>query len=139
MKVPQFVSDNITDVLMKIVTFTKTRQKVLTENLNNQHLSSYIPHDLPVEEFSNLLNTALAEHTQKKRLLYIDTENIKFETHGMFSVKAIPDERAMQLLSDSRDEYVELQLNKMMENSLNQRIAMELLKQKEGIVLHDQN
>ena len=139
MNVPLYASDNITDVLMKIVTFTKTRQKVLTENINNQHKPAFIPHDLPVEEFSNLLNTALGEHTQKKRLLYIDTDNIKFQAQGIFNVKAVPDEHAAQILSASRDEYVELQLSKMMENSLNQKIAMELLKQKEGIVLHDQN
>jgi len=93
-----------------------------------------VPKDLEVDEFSDLLSNAINEHSQSRRLLFCDTENIKFGTGGSFGVKPVVDEYAKELLEENRDEYLELQINKLLENSLNQRVAAELLRQKQGAI-----
>jgi flagellar basal body rod protein FlgB len=134
MNLPPIVTDNVSEVLVKIIEFTQFRQKVLTRNINNLNKDDYIPKDVAVDEFSNLLNEALSEHIRTQRLLLRDTENIKFGTEGTFEAKPIIDEYSLELLDGSRDKYLEHQINKLLENSLNQRVAAELLKQKQGMV-----
>ena len=134
MKAPLTATDNITELLVKIIEFAQTRQKILYRNINDYGRAGFVPRDLAVDEFSRSLNTAVEEHVLSGRLILCDTKNVKFGAGGSFSTEPIVDERAKQLLRNSRDEYLELQLNKLMENSLNQRIAAELLRQKQGIV-----
>ena len=132
MNLPSLTTDNITEILIKVIEFTKIRQKVLTRNINDVCESDFVPKDVEVEEFSNLLNVAINEHMQSQRLVLCDTENIKFGVNGNFEIKPVIDEAAKELLEKNRDEYIELQVNKLMENSLNQRVAAELLRQKQG-------
>ena len=126
------VTDNITELLVKIIEFTHTRQKILTQNINNIHNPGFVPKDLVVDEFSAVLSEAINEHIQNQRLVLRDTENIKFGICGSFEVKPVVDENAKELLKENRNEYIELQINKLLENSLNQRLAAKLLKQKQG-------
>ena len=132
MNLPSVTIDNITEILIKIIEFTKTRQKVLTRNINNIYEPDFVPKDLDVDEFSNLLNAAINEHQRSRRLVLCDTENIKFGANGSFDVKPTIDETAKELFEKNRDEYIELQVSKLLENSLNQRVAAELLRQKQG-------
>lgn len=134
MKLPSLTTDNITEILIKIIEFTKTRQKVLTRNINSIYNSGFAPKDLDVEEFSNLLNIAINEYMQSRRLVLCDTENIKFGINGSIKIKPTLDETAKKLLEKDRDEYIELQINKLLENSLNQRVAAELLRQKQRMI-----
>ena len=134
MNLPLLITDNITELLVKIIEFTQTRQKILTENINNIHSPGFVPKDLAVGEFSDLLNNAINEHIQNQRLVLCDTESIKFGVSGSFEVKPVTDEYAKELLEENRDEYIELQINKLLENSLNQRVAAELLRQKQGMI-----
>ena len=134
MNLPSLATDNITELLTKIIEFTQTRQKILTQNMNNIHSQGFIPKDLNVDEFSDLLNDAVNEHIRNQRLLLRDTENIKFGEEGRVEIKAIPDKYAKEMLENNPDEYIELQINKLLENSLNQRVAAELLRQKQGTV-----
>jgi flagellar basal body rod protein FlgB len=127
-------TDNITELLVKIIEFTQTRQRVLTRNINNIHSPGFIPKDLAVDDFCNLLSNAINEHITNRRLVLCDTENIKFGISGGFEVKPVTDKYAKQLLEENQDEYIELQINKLLENSLNQRIAAELLRQKQGMI-----
>jgi len=131
MNLSSLVKDNITELLVKIIEFTQVRQKVLTQNINSINRRGFVPKDLAVDEFSHLLNEAIGEHIRSRRLVLRDTENIKFGAHGFFTVKPSVDEYAKELLKENRDEYLELQIDKLLENSLNQRIAAELLKQKQ--------
>jgi len=124
------VNDNITELLIKIIEFTQIRQKTLIQNIKSIHSSGFVPKDLRVDEFCNLMNNAINEHIQNQRLVLRDTENIKFSISSSFEVKPMIDEYAKELLEEKRDEYLELQINKLLENSLNQRIAAELLKQR---------
>ena len=134
MNAPLEVTDNISELLVKIIEFTKKRDQILTSNINNIHNSEYIPRDLEVEKFSCLLNEAIKEHACNQRLLLRDTENIKFGYGGNFEVKAVVDTSAKDLLGSNPQEYLEDQINRLMENSLNRRVATELLRQKHGMI-----
>ena len=128
------VTDNITELLVKIIAFTQTRERLLTENINNARTSGFVPTDLAVDEFSLVMNTALNEHISKRRLVLHDTESIKFGRAGGFQVRPLTDDSAKKLMRENPDAYLEEQLNRLMENRLNQRIATELLRKKEKAV-----
>lgn len=125
------ISDNVAEILVKIIEFTNTRKKILTENLNNIHKDDYVPKDLAVDEFSELLQYAIDEHILNSRLLLFDTENIKFGADGSFLVKPVVDKDASDIFQKDKDQYVDMQVNKLLENTLNQRLAAELLRQKQ--------
>jgi len=131
MNLTSLITDNMAELLVKIIEFTQSRQKILTRNINNIHSPGFVPKDLAVNEFSKLLNNAINEHIRSQRLVLCDTENIKFGAAGSFEVKPVVDKYAKELIEESQDEYLELQVNKLLENSLNQRLAAELLRQKE--------
>ncbi len=133
MNLQPLVTDNISELLVKIIEFTENRQIVLTRNINCMHLSGFVPMDLAVDEFSELLNIALEEHICNQRLVLCDTENIKFGDDGGLEVKAIVDDFSLNLLEESRDEYIEEQIDRLLENALNQRVAAELLKDRQEV------
>ena len=134
MNLMSLLTDNITDILIKIVKFTQTRQKILIKNIINVQDPGFIPKELEVDEFSDVLNHAIDEHVQNRRLVLRDTENIKFGTSGSIELKPIVDEHGIKLLEEDRDEYIERQISKLWENSLNQKVAAELLRQKQGTI-----
>jgi len=137
MNLTSLITDNITEILVKIIEFTQTRQKILTQNITNVNNPRFVPKELAVNEFSGLLNNAIDEHIRNQRLLLRDTENIKFGIRGSFEVKPMVDEHSKELLEENRDEYLELQITRLLENSLNQRVAAELLRQKQKTVSTD--
>ncbi len=134
MNVPSLATDNITELLVKIIEFTQARQKILTRNINNMHSPGFIPKDLRVDEFSEVLHTALYEHARNRRLVLCDTESIKFGANGSFEAKPAADESAKELFEEDRGEYLQVQINKLLENSLNQRLAAELLRQRQEAI-----
>ena len=121
------IMDNVTELLVKIISFTKALQKILTDNINNMHNADFVPRDLPVNEFSQLLDYAIDEHTQNHRLALYDTENIKFGKGGNFEVRPMIDKYAKDLLDNYPDEYLALQVDKLLENALNQKAAEKLI------------
>ncbi len=137
MNLTSLITDNITEILVKIIEFTRTRQKIITQNITNVNNPGFVPKELAVNEFSGLLNNAIDEHIRNQRLLLRDTENIKFGAGGSFEVKPMVDEHSKELLEENRDEYLELQITKLLENSLNQRVAAELLRHKQKTVSTD--
>ena len=134
MNLTSLITDNITEILIKILKFTQSRQKILIQNISNINNPGFVPKELEVDEFSNVLNNAIDEHVQNQRLVLCDTENIKFHATGDLELKTIIDERGERLLEEDRDEYIEWQIDKLWENSLSQKVAAELLRQKEGTV-----
>lgn len=132
MKLQQLITDNVTELLVKIVEFTGTRHQILIQNLNAMHIPEFVPKDLDANEFAALLHEAIDEHKHNRRLLLRDSENIKFGVGGSFQAKPVVDRYAKELLEDHRKQYIELQIDKLAENSLNQRLAVELLRYKEG-------
>ena len=129
MNLTSLITDNISEILIKIIEFTHARQKILTQNIINLHLPGFIPKELGVDEFSNLLNQAIDEHIRTQRLVFYDTENIKFGPCGDLVAKPLADETGRVLLDENQYEYIEFQINKLWENSLNQKFAAELLRQ----------
>jgi flagellar basal body rod protein FlgB len=128
------ITDNVTELLVKIIEFTRHRHKILAQNISNINSPGFVPRDLAAEEFSDLLDNAIDEHITNHRLMLRDTENIKFGFEGAFEVKPVVDIYARELLRKSRDDYIELQVSKLLENTINQRLAAELLRQKRGMV-----
>ena len=134
MDLASLITDNVTEILVKIIEFTEARQKIITQNINSFQSPGFEPKDLNVSEFSDLLHNAINEHIQSQRLVLHDTENFKFGSDGNFEVKPIIDKYAKELLEDNHDQYLGLQTDKLLENSLNKRLATELLRQKEGMI-----
>ena len=137
MNLTSLISDNITEILVKIIKFTRTRRKILIQNITNVHNPGFVPKDLAVNEFSDSLNNAIDEHIRNQRLVLRDTETIKFGDNGSFEIKPVVDEQSKELFEENQDEYFELQINKLWENSLNQKVATELLKQKKQTIPTD--
>ena len=135
MEIQSIITDNVSELIVTIIKFTQKRHQVLCENLNNIHTKGFIPKDLPVSEFSDVMNLAVVEHVCKERLILRDTKNIKFISGGEFKVKSITDRYARELLETDHSQYLEFQINKLSENSINQKVAKELFRQKEGISL----
>ena len=134
MNLTPLMTDNITEILIKVMEFTQTRQKILIQNIINVHEPGFIPKELEVNEFSSVLNNAIDEHIQNQRLVLCDTENIKFGTSGSFEIRPVVDKYGKELLEGDPDAYLELQISRLWENSLNQKVAVELLKRKQGTV-----
>jgi flagellar basal body rod protein FlgB len=132
MNLMSLVTDNITEILIKIVKFTQIRQKILIQNIINVQNPAYIPQELEVNEFSEVLNNAIDEHVRSQRLVLHDTENIKFGASGNIKLTPIVDEHGIKLLEENKEEYIGRQINKLWENSLNQKFAAELLRHKQG-------
>ena len=134
MNLASLITDNIAELLVKIIEFTRTRHKILARNIYNVESPGFVPKDLVTDEFSDLLNCAIDGHIASRRLLLRDTDNIKFGINGSFTAKPVVDRYAKELLNENRDEYIECQINKLLENSLNQRVAAELLRQKSEMI-----
>ncbi len=126
------VPDNIAELLVEILQFTGLRRRILHDNIRCVDASAFVPRDMPVREFADVLNNAVAEHLRSRRLLFRDTSNIAFGRNGSTTIRPIVDTHAHALLQKSRDEYLELQVNKLLENALNRKVAMELLRHKCG-------
>ena len=113
MNLTPLMTDNITEILMKVMEFTQTRQKILIQNIINIREPGFIPRELEVNEFSSVLNNAVDEHIQNQRLVLCDTENIKFGTSGSFEITPVVDEYGKELLEEDPDRYLELQISRV--------------------------
>ncbi|MHC4641077.1 MAG: hypothetical protein ACYS32_05485 [Planctomycetota bacterium] len=133
MNIASLITDNMAELLVKIIEFTRARHKILTQNISNIDKPEFAPKDLVADEFSRQLNNAIDEHIANNRLLLRDTKNIKFGVSGSFIAKPVVDKRAKELLDENREEYIEIQKSKLLENVMNQKVAAELLKQKQGM------
>jgi flagellar basal body rod protein FlgB len=129
-KLPPTTTDNITELLNRIIDFTERRKEVLTRNLFDHHNTGFVPKDLPVHEFTDTLTHALAEHIRNKRLLLEDRQNVHFYHQGDFDAAAVADTEAMVLLESNPQAYLQEQIRKLSENLIHNRLAVELLRQK---------
>jgi flagellar basal body rod protein FlgB len=132
MKQLSIITDSVAELLVKILEFTRLRQKILIHNVHNLNKPDFVPKDLPVDEFCSVLNRALVEHIQHRRLLFQDTENVTFGENSLMEVTPLRDEKAEVLLPARPDQYIELQISKLLENSLNYKLAAELLRHAQG-------
>jgi flagellar basal body rod protein FlgB len=132
MNLSPIITDNIAELLAKIFDFTERRREILMRNITEVAEPDFVPHDLDVEEFSELMMQAISEHVRSERLLLCDSETIKFGREGSFESFPVVDEQSKQLLGNDMKEYMNLQVEKLSENLLNQKIAVEFLRQKQS-------
>jgi len=122
------IPDNITEVLTKIIRFTELRETVLQRNIKQAATSGYVPRDLPVAEFADILDEAVREHLNCGCLVFRDTTCVAFYKDGRMTVQPVTDESAGELLHTDPDQYLQLQGDKLRENALNRRVSQQLLK-----------
>ncbi len=134
MDLTSLIPDNLSELLVKIVQFTASRRPLLHRNIHKMHTPGFEPQDLPVCEFVHVLNEAIVEHLSSRRLLFRDTENITFGGSGTMHVTPVADKHAEALLTANPDDYLEHQVDKLLENSLNERVAQNLLRLKRDIL-----
>ncbi len=128
------IPDNLSELLRKILQFTASRRATLYQNIREMRAPGFVPQDMPVLEFAEVMNGAIAEHLLNQRLLFRDTQNIRFGESGMMSLSSVPDAHAEALLAVNPDEYLEHQVNKLLENSLNHKVAENLLTHKSNVL-----
>lgn len=126
---PTTATNNITEILGKIIDFTERRRQILTENILNANSSDFVPRDLDVEGFADLMAQAVSEHMRNKRLLLCDSETIKFGDGGSFESLPVIDKQGKELFDRNREKYLQSQVDKLSENLINNKIANELLYQ----------
>lgn len=126
--------DNVTEVLLDVIQFTQARHKLIIENIRNAKKPGFQPKDLPSQEFAAILNVAINEHVTKQRLVFHDTDHVHFGCRGLFDIEPVSDREAFDMLVADYDAYIKFQTEKLNENSLHQRFAAQLLKQKHSIL-----
>jgi flagellar basal body rod protein FlgB len=122
-------TENILEVLDRILEFTERRKEILSRNIFDCRSVGFIPRDLPSSEFAHCMTRALTEHVCRNRLLFCDTSHVRFESNGKFQTEPVMDEEALELLNKNQSQYMQSQIRKLSENLLNNRIAAELLRQ----------
>ena len=130
MNITATFTDNITEILNKILDFTKQRHNILTDNIVNVNLDGFKPKDLDSSGFADTMSLAVYEHVQSERLLLRDNDNIKFVENGFLETTPIIDENAESILKADKEIYLKTQIKKLSENLLNRKVAEQLLKQK---------
>lgn len=131
MNISTTVTDNMTEVLTRIVEFTERRRDVLTRNLFDYRQRGFRPQDLPVYEFASCMTEAVCEHVRSQRLMMCDRPHVQFDTDGRFDAQTVVDMDAEKILQSDIKQYLQMQIRKLSENLMNNRIAVELLKQKQ--------
>ncbi|MBW8034334.1 MAG: hypothetical protein FVQ79_01305 [Planctomycetes bacterium] len=132
MNITATLTDNITEILNKVLDFTKQRHNILTDNIVNVNLDDFKPKDLDSPGFADTMSLAVYEHARNDRLLLRDNENIKFIAGGFMETTPVIDENAESLLKNNKEIYLKMQINKLSENLLNRKVAEQLLKQKQA-------
>ena len=130
MNISTITTDNIAELLVKIIEFTERRHQILMQNIEAVETPGFVPRDLDVAEFADLITEAVSEHIRSKRLLLRDSENVKFGRGCSFETVPIVDDYAGWLFENDTEKYLKLQIDKLSENLINKKTASELLDSK---------
>jgi len=131
MDLSTIITDNVAEVLVKIIEFTERRHEILAHNVLDINRPGFLPQDMDAAGFAELMIDGISEHIRSERLLLCDSGNIKFGADGSFESLPIADETASELLGNDVNSYLQLQIKKLSENTLNNIVATELLRQKQ--------
>lgn len=121
-------TDNITEVLVRIIEYTEQRRDVLTRNIFDYHRENFYPQDMPEAEFAQRMTEAVSEHLRSERLMFRDSNHVQFQAGGAFNIQPVKDVQAQELLHGNVRDYLKFQVHKLSENLMNNRIAAELLR-----------
>jgi flagellar basal body rod protein FlgB len=130
MKITTRQTDNVVEILSKVLEFTDRRAKVLHNNIVNVNTENYRPADLDATTFADLMGQALSSHLISERLILIDSEYIKFGADGTFEAIPFTDTQASELLVTDTKQYLKHQMKKISENLMNKKVAAQLIEQK---------
>jgi len=131
MKITTRKTDNVVEVLSKVLEFTDRRSRVLHNNIVNVNTENYRPADLDAAAFADLMAQALSEHLISGRLIMVDSEHVKFGEDGKFEAIPIIDTQASQLLVTDRKQYLKHQMKKISENHMNKKVTAQLIERKQ--------
>jgi hypothetical protein len=126
-------ADNVVEVLEKIVEFTSRRHSILTDNILNVNTNGFIPMDVNVEGFAGVIAEGLTEYIKSERLLLHDIQNVTFGVNGSFDTPPAVDHEAIELFHTDLKEYLRFEIRKYSENLLNNKIGLELLRQRQQL------
>jgi len=124
------VTDNIEELLRLIIRFAKARRRVLVGNVRYRNRAGFVPLDLAVHEFAGQLQDAIEEHKGHRRLMLQDHAHVRFGPNGRLHLLPQTDERARGLLVSDPPAYVEYQSQRLWENTLNEKLAMAILRRR---------
>lgn len=131
MKIKPTKTDNVAEILTKVIEFTDRRAKVLHKNIINVNTKNYRPADLDASTFADLMGRALSSHLISEQLVLVDSEYIKFGPNGTFQTIPVIDDKACRLLAEDTKQYLKLQMKKISENQMNKNVALQLIEQKQ--------
>lgn len=131
MKITTRQTDNVVEILTKVIEFTERRAKVLHNNIINVNTKNYRPADLDAAAFADMMAQALSSHLISDRLVLVDSEYIKFGPNGTFQAIPVIDEQASKLLAADTKQYLNHQMKKISENQMNKKVAAQLIEQKQ--------
>lgn len=122
--------DNLDEILIKVVEFTRARHEVISDNIKSCNLPDFTPRRLDAEEFALLISAALAEHVKNSRLVLCDGQSVRFGIGGELTIEPKIDTEAALLRRDDCDSYIHLQKKRLRENIANNKLAVALYEQK---------
>jgi flagellar basal body rod protein FlgB len=123
--------NHINELLAMLIAFTGIRRQVLASNLGKMDTPNFSPQDLAIDEFSEVMNNAISEYLVHERIILFDTDTIHFGPDMGLELESVSDPQARVLLRYDRRGYVEYQTKSLLENALNEKVALKLLKGKE--------
>jgi hypothetical protein len=125
---PAQVTDHIQELLVLVVRFTRARRRVLINNLRRMDREGFVPQDLAVEEFTQQLHLAINEHVLRGRLVLRDNPHVRFGARGRLELVPETDCAARDLLRGDPEAYLRDQTQRLFETSLNERLALQMLR-----------
>ena len=130
MDLSSLVQDNIDEILVKIIEFTRLRHEVISANINNCNRPGFVPKRLDGEEFATLISSGLSEHFKTNRLVLEDGQNVSFGSDGDFTITPKFDASAATVYRDDVDSFLLMQKERLSENMINNKQAVALFEQK---------
>ncbi|MDD5011306.1 MAG: hypothetical protein PHQ00_04210 [Phycisphaerae bacterium] len=124
------IQDNVDEILVKIIQFTHIRHTVISDNIRNCRCEDFVPRYIDAEDFAKVISAALGEHQRNQRLALCDSRTVSFLPDGDFRLEPQIDTKAAELLGSDFGAYIQLQQNRLKENSINNKAACALLEHK---------
>ena len=130
-------TDHIEELLFLVIDFTRSRRRVLMDNLHLMDVEGFVPQDLAVQEFSEQIHAAITEHMIHHRLLFQDNPHVRFDEEGRLELLCETDHHARELLDSDTQAYQRYQMQRLLENALNEEIALKMLRAYTGRVVRE--
>jgi len=136
MTMSAITTDHVDELLILVIRFTRARRVVLIDNLLHMDVDGFVPKDLAVLEFSEQLHVAISEHISHRRLILRDKPHVRFGRLGRLYLLPQTDQLAKGLLESDIRAYIQYQMHRFLENTLNEEVALKMLRIYAGPDVH---